>query len=281
LKNCGPALFTVSPSLPEKYRKGVFEKSDPMQATVRFSNAPGAVQRDCMPTARGLSLKLLPYQQNFTFVDAPLFPFSSLEVFTQFVQSLSKGPLNLVPFMASHPEIAWLFVSQLKLVSEELYHLQYFTVGSISLGQFAAKLHARPVFPEKFLEIKNSGQRLEESKKSGLSYFLDPNFLGSRLRSHLALQPVRYTFDLEVLEESSQNQSMLDDLSQPWPQKNVVLVQNCASLNLGAQSQQANLDDLSYSPWEGQPLHVPLGAIMRARQEIYSRAKELRSQMRG
>lgn len=190
-------------------------------ALVRFSSGSGNPrQPDNAPGVRGMAVKFTLPDGSTTDVSAQtakLFPASTPEAFVSLLRAMRPGPtaaLRLIGYIAAHPA----FVKALPVVREAnkvpvgygtvAYHgLHAFRWIAADGGERFVRYHLVPVAGEHFLPPA-------AAKAKG------PDFLIDELDNHLAAQPVRFHYQVQL---AAQGDSTVDP-SKPWHSDQVVTV---------------------------------------------------------
>lgn len=294
------AELQVLPNLPSELAQGLFEKEARYPAIIRMSTAPGDVLPDDISTARGLAIKVMDVEgprlqgsendttQDFIFVDAPFFfhgtlkglltslmgfaaTTDKLEGAKKAVSVLSRGLETTIEAMGMESSLIKHAGGQLPVHPlGDVYNTQ----APVMYGPYMAKFRLVPYSPE----LKSlAGQKIELSSDR-------PDALREEVMGYF--QTNRAEWELQVQLCNDPDKMPLEDPSVEWPED---LSPFIPVARLKAESQAAwsverskMIDDcMSFNPWHGLSAHRPLGAVMRARRQVYPVSSGFRGKFNG
>jgi hypothetical protein len=289
--------LTVSAGLPAVLAQGLFAKPGTYPLIMRFSTIPGDLLHDRISVPRGLALKVLG-------VEGERLPGSEDAQTQDFL--LASGPA----FAAPTPDK---FLSSLKLLASTTDRAEWakkllsvFARGAErgleAIGQQSAALmtfggypHTNPSsetfysqtpfrfgdYIAKFSVVPSSDNLLALRDKV-VDLAQDHDALRAELTR--TFESEGGTWDLQAQLLTNLNTMPIEDGSVAWPETESPFV-TVAKLSVGpqpvwTQARSAVGDDqMAFSPWHGLASHRPLGAINRARKQLYNGSANLRSQI--
>ena len=287
----------VADDLAPHLRQGVFATPGRYPVIARFSTAPGDLQSDRVPAARGMALKvfgvtgdkLLPddasRNQDFLLVNHPVIPFGHVKAYWDTQQLLEKGD--------GVPETVQRITSALARGAQQLlkaarvdvpvavqalaasnHHLlgeTFHSMAAVRFGDYVAKLSAAPASDE---VRALTGQPVPTDRgDSVLRDLVVEHFRAHGAEYELRAQLCTTTADMPI-----------EDASIPWSEDKSPH-QPIARLIFPAQEAYSEArriyadDVLSFSPWRGLAAHRPLGSIMRIRRAAYEQSSSFRHAM--
>lgn len=192
-----------------------------MPALIRFSSGSGnPTQPDNAPGVRGMAVKFTLPDGSTTDVStqtATLFPASTPDGFVSLLRAMRPGataPLRLLGYIATHPH----FLSALPVVrAANKVPASYGTVAYHGLHAFRwvaadggarfVRYHLIPAADEEFLPPRVAAEK-------------DANFLTAELDERLAVEPVRFSHQVQIAAEGDSTV----DPSKPWHSTKTVTV---------------------------------------------------------
>lgn len=283
---CVKADITVAPNLPDNLKVG-FLKGTSYKAWIRFSNASDTATADTQDDFRGMAIKMfgvsgdrLPIPgdedntQDLLFIANNAFFAGSPQHFHDFFAACVKGGDTCDPM--KNPYVVWHLLTHPRgaynlLIGRKVYpsiaDIKWFSVAPFGFGdeQHVVKYSAFP-----------AAQQTQYSKPGKTPYYLQErleNLLdpagGGHLRLNLQIQ-MRNDPASEPIENTLIGWS---DKISPW--------QKVATIDIGPQTfatteQQAFCERLTFNPWHGLKVHIPLGGINRARRDVMHAMQDVR-----
>jgi hypothetical protein len=268
--------FTVESNLPEELRVGLFKEPRTYPCWMRFANLSRTPQKDIKGDVRSISLKLMGVEgqmlwQNdpeaktldFIMMGTPKFLAPDLPQFYDMELALYKGGPSTAWFFITHPHIFWTIISSFKKCAN-LLEVPYFSQTAYRFGERAIQYHMTPHQPATSKVPRDAPH----------------NFLRQRLQEQLATSEA--SFDFEVQFQTDAKKMPIEKPSVPWdsklsPYRKVATVKIPVQA-LGTPEQVAFTENISFNPWRTLPEHKPMGAINRARKEVYPAISQFRRQ---
>lgn len=265
---CVDAIFTVHDGLPPEYCRGVFAKPVSYRAKVRFSNGGGA--DDSQADVHGMAIKLLDVPgkpllpgheaegvQDFILIDKEVFFEGDLGVYTWFnkmVGARQPGTWGKLKFLANvamaDPGLALRLLGFVTQKPGSPLTCRYFSTTPYKLGDLAVKYVAQP-------------------KQKGPDGVTGPDGLFQALQTGLATQDAVFSFGVHV--QRDPRAQPIEDPSVSWSNGHSA-DQVLATLTIPKQPVDKSANQaqaLIFNPWHASAEHEPLGAINRARGEVY------------
>lgn len=268
------AEFRVLPHIPEDLRIGLFQPAATYQATVRFSNASGAVQPDATKDLRGIAIRIVTDQgnvQDFLMTDAST---SHARDARQFMVAAEA--------MASQSQIVTLLkllrglglgetLRMIQVLSKDARKIdslttdQFWSRAPIKFGPYAVKFTLQP-----------SWSIPAASTASGENY-LKQDFI-----EQLQRRPI--TFDFRVQRFVDEVKTPIEDGTVEWKESDapfetiaqLVIPQQDLS-TASARETEALVDSLDFNPWNTTEDFRPLGNLNRARRTVYQASADYRA----
>lgn len=262
------ATLTVKEGIPAFAAQGIFEKPAKYNAYVRLSNGSAARQHDKEPDLRGFAIKLLGVEgkkvlgeaktQDFLFIDSPTVAFKTPHEFVTFVKCAASPatlPFKLIGALGFRAfSLIGEVVKMAKGKRNSLLDLGYYTVGSVMMGPYAARLRLTPTH-----------QPSPHAKPEA-----DRAYLRTELIPRVRAGGVGFLLEAQFCE--SENESV-EDTTRAWATPFVPLAQLdvlAADLESEAGKKESEfIEALSFDPWHALTAHRPLGITMRARKHAY------------
>lgn len=278
------AKFVVSAGIPEHLRTGLFSQPREFDAIIRFSS--GRQTDDRKGDAHGMAIKLLDVPgpkllagrenettHDFVLVDNEVFFLRDMAEYLSFNESAAQAKKSKIR--------GFIFLAKLALVQRDLGRRvksfagktpssplasHYWSTTPYRLGGHAVKYMA--VSPNAGTAKSNSGVQHEDG-------------LVNALASELALEAA--TFDFGVHVQSDASRQPVEDATVNWRDNGAQFVK-LARIEIPLQLVKTNetlAEDLVFSPWHAIEEHRPLGAINRARRDVYAAMSKRRHQLNG
>ncbi|MGP6085887.1 hypothetical protein [Antarctobacter jejuensis] len=281
------ARFIVQEDVPEELALGVFQPGAQYDCLVRFSN--GGQEDDREPDVRGMAIKLLDVpgqkllpgfghvrEQDFLLVDHPAYFCADMAEYLPFnrhftpVQALRANGPGLWRSLAAGYGLAMLLLFHRRVLRAakafagrrvgSVLGLTYHSTTPYALGTHAVKYKA----------IGAGGSAGEFTTEDGLR---------AALWQALGKAEARFTFGVVIQRNTVRHP--VEDASVDWEAAGAEFIP-LAELILPRQDntpeQDAQAESSRFSPWMSLPEHRPLGAINRARRDIYRAMAEARQQ---
>jgi len=268
------AEFHILPDIPEDLRIGIFQPSATYQATVRLSNASGAIQPDATPDLRGVALRVVTDQGNFhdfLMTDAPA---SHARDARQFMVAAEA--------MASR----WKIISLLKLLgglglAETWRMIQALMkesrkIDSLATDQFWSRA------PYRFgpYAVKFTLQSSESA--AGVSAALGENYLKEDFIERLLRGSI--TFDFKVQRYVDEVKTPIEDGTVEWKESDApfeaiaqLVIPQQDLRTASARETEMLVDNLDFNPWNTTEEFRPLGNLNRARRTVYQASADYRA----
>lgn len=281
---CMAGVWTPLDNIPTQLKRGIFGQTKPLRAVIRYSNgspkSPAGndmAPPDAKPDARGLAIKLVGVEgesilsvedrepgrtnQDFVLINFPAFFLRSPKSYPVFISSITKGetlPNGLPSFLASMDPLELSVLKATNTVVADIVQQSFFSQTPYSLGQSYAKYSVRPCQKEDV--PPPSEQELK-----------DPRFLRERIRARLDRGGICLIFAVQL----KTPQMDVEDAAIEWQQSDSPFVDVAKIVIPGQQNINDSVRDeycenTSFNPWNSLPENRPVGAINRARLEVYS-----------
>lgn len=262
------ATLTVREDIPAYAAQGVFAKPAKYNAYVRLSNGSAARQHDKEPDLRGFAIKLLGVlgpkvlgegaTQDFLLIDSPTVAFKTPQEFVTFVKCAASPatlPFKLVGALGFRAfSLLGDVVKMAKGKRGSLLDLPYYSVGTLTMGPYAARLRLTPTH-----------QPSPHAKPEA-----DRAYLRAELIPRVRAGGISFALEAQFCERESDS---VEDTTQAWTTPFVPLAQLdilATDLESEAGKKESELvEALSFDPWHALVEHRPLGATMRARKAAY------------
>lgn len=296
---CVRATFLVRDDLPPEFSVGVFRPGAKYSATIRFSNASGAVHPDRRPDGRGMAIKLYgvegntllnralePFDQlkpmastqDFLFSDYPVFFAKNVPDYAR-VMHLVQTPcangsaklaqaFRFVCFLLCRPYQAYVFFGHALQRRTNPLLTTYHSMSPYLFGEDrVARYIVTPVLGQ-----NGSSKSTRLSKKEtapdhlrdAMQSALDPN--GDERRTGAI-------FDFAILLRATPSVEDVEDTSKPWADVNDIQV-SLARIEIPLQlfataDRDCDCENMMFNPWNTLPEHQPLGGLNRLRLALY------------
>ena len=285
--------LTVVVDLPPALAQGLFAQPGRYPAVLRLSTVPGDILDDAVSSARGAALKIsgvpgapLPGatrgEQDFLMVNGPVFGAKTPAAFatnlkllaatTDKAEGLKKAWSATLRALEAGLEALGGHSMLLTALggAPETHPLgeTYFTTTAFRFGDHIAKLSLRPVSPAL---TAHSGEIIKLHGRA--------DALREEIGQVIGAQPARW--DLCVQLCTDLEAMPVEDPTVEWdqavsPYLTVATFEADAQVSWDAGS-DAQEDALYFNPWNGLAAHQPLGAVNRARQDVYAYAQGYRA----
>jgi len=259
--------FTVEPGLPPELAVGLFARPQAYPVWVRFSNLNPTPQPDAKKDVRALAMKLMDVDGEMLWQSEPgartldlvmmssqTFLAPDLQTFYDMEVAIFKGGLHLLWFFLTHPRV-FLTIGAGQQRTASLLEIPYWSQTAYALGDRAVQYHMQPHQP--------AASRLPQDPS--------PNYLRERLARDLLRREAAFDFMVQL--QTDPVRMPIENPMVAWDPR-LSPYRKVATLRLPAQTfdspaQMRFCEDLSYSPWRTLPEHRPLGAVNRARLQVY------------
>ena len=290
--------LTIANDLAPELTQGLFADGGPYDAVLRISTAPGDILDDGVSAPRGIALKVfgvpgarLPGsddgEQDFLMVNGPVFGASTPAAFlknlkllaatTDKAEGLKKAwsaTLRVLEGVIEAVGGKSVLISQLG-GTPETHPLgdTYYSQTAYRYGDHIAKFSLRPVssgLTERSGDIVNTHDRPDALREDIHEVMIE--------RGGTWALVVQLCTDLEHMP--------VEDPTALWEEERspfVTVATFCAESQIAWRNgvSEGQEDALSFSPWHGLAAHRPLGAVNRARREVYEFSADYRSRANG
>jgi hypothetical protein len=272
---CVDAKFIVEPNLAANWRVGLFENPTTYDALIRFSN--GRQTDDREPDIHGMAIKLLNVPgrkllvghenettHDFLLIDHEVFFSAGMREYVRFNHDIAAAKRNelmkklvKLHLLLLHPRLAIRVKNATAQTPASPLTTNYWSTTPYRLGGQAVKYMAGAPFED----------------QSGVT---SKNGLGDALVVHLAGKEARFDFGVHV--QTDPIRQPIEDPTVSWSKNGKLLPVKLATIVIPQQvvgSKAKLAENLAFSPWHALEAHRPLGAINRARRQVYEEmAKE-------
>ncbi len=265
-------IFRVETGLASYLRHGIFANPQEYGCWIRMSNSSGKPQSDTVKDLRGVAIKLMqgepdhesPLGQDFVLMNMPTMPLGTVKIFRDAVcLSLKWSPLIFVAKMVLTGNLNRLqALNAAKGLPTSMLQERYWSTTPYALGEAQA--------------VKYSMVPTSEYKSQRPAILTDA-YLSETMQAHLKLHEARFDFCVQLKTESMS----LADAGVEWRETDAPFIK-VATLIVPKQSfyqvseREALSEVLSFSPGHALSAHRPLGALNRARAQIYKALSEFR-----
>lgn len=272
------AEFIVLDGLPKELRHGVFTNPGTYQALIRFSAGNVEVQKDTIPQAAGMAIKLLGVDgekllqreknaktQDFIMINAPVFFVSNLKEYVDIHEALDAG--RLLEFFLARPRLLEAIATVRGQTLNNPMQVRYWSMTPYLLGERAVKFSATPL-------SRTANQAPSE---------LGPDFKRNVMIKQVSSEDVYYEFGIQL--QADPNSMPVEDPVVRWdemdsPFQRVALIR-IPKQDITPDSWVRFGENLSFTPWHSLSEHRPLGSNNRARLHIYQAISDFRHKMNG
>lgn len=284
-------------ALPAHLAQGLFAQPAIYPVIVRFSTAPGDLQSDRVPAARGMAIKVLGVDgdkllaeddttnQDFLLVNHPVIPFGHVKAYWDAQQLLERGDGAPEALQRLTGAIARGAQQLLKAAKVEVPMAleamaarndhplgeTFHSMAALRFGEHVAKLSAAPLSDN---VRALTGQPVPTDRGDSV--------LRDLIGEHFAAHGAEYELRAQLC--TTTEDMPIEDASVVWPEAKSPH-QPIAKLVIPAQPSYSDArrifadDVLSFSPWRGLAAHRPLGSIMRIRRQAYEQSSAHRHAM--
>ena len=268
------AEFRILPDISEDLKIGIFQPSATYQATVRFSNASGAIQPDATPDLRGVALRVVTDQGNFhdfLMTDAPASHARDARQFMVAAEAMASrwkiiSLLKLLGGLGLGE--TWRMIQALMKESRKIDSLatdQFWSRAPYRFGPYAVKFTLQP-----FGSTPGSSAALGES-------YLKEDFIERLLRGPI-------TFDFKVQRYVDEVKTPIEDGTVEWKESDApfeaiaqLVIPKQDLRTASAKEAEILVDNLDFNPWNTTEEFRPLGNLNRARRTVYQASANYRS----
>jgi hypothetical protein len=266
---CVEAEFTVVNGLSDELKVGMFHQPRSYHAWIRFANAASASDRE--KDVRGMSIKvrgvrgenLTPGsdEQDFVLNSHPVMMVPGPREFLELLRAVNAGGFKRAVYFLSHPGAARTAFASRQHPSSHL-DIPYWSTTPYLFGPGrAVKYIVRPV-----------------SRAHPRTPALTDTYLHDELRLRLSMEDV--AFDFFVQFQTSARTMPIEDASVEWSERESPYVRvaevRILRQTIDAPGRDQACERTSFNPWHCLTEHRPLGAMNRARREIYHAMRQLR-----
>lgn len=253
-------IFSVEPTIEEKYKVGIFATQTPIKCWIRFSLSFGTEKtKDTDPNARGMSIQLLkddysPLNQDLLFVDSPTFPIATPQIFESMIywSQYSKLLLILIFFYKGLIGPLYNFVVGNRTKISSLSNQRFYSATPFRHGN---ELKAKYILiPRQCAAPQQTYKNKQDTLKYDFSY---------QTRHHNTL---KWDIYIQPKEESDP----IDDCSIKWngPSVHIGSITVFPS-NFSFQMQREMSLRLTFCLSHHWPEHEPLGSMNIVRKKVY------------
>jgi hypothetical protein len=266
------ARFVVAADVPPGFQVGPFQPGKEYAATLRFSSASGIPQPDQMRDARGLAVRLCLDDgrvQDFLATSAPASHVRDAREFIAFARAMAApwklfAPFRLAlrvgPFAAI--AIIWRALGQLKH-SQSVALESYWSRGAYRFGSTPARFLLRPA-----------------PGSPAAKEYPGPDFLRTEFAERRRGGEVRFEFCVQPF--VNETITPIENAAAAWPESTsrpVKLAELVIPQRDTAGEESAGIEDvvnsMEFNPWHTTEIE-PLGAINRARKQVYDASADHR-----
>lgn len=272
------ARFVVRDDIPEALRVGLFAAPGAFDALVRFSN--GARDDDRQPDAHGMAIKVLgaPGQslapdpggaatQDFILVDHPTFFCRTLEEYRVFNDAYA----GVLRFLRKQGSVLGLLrgIAVLKLLRADLGKRAKAFAAQTPHSPLTAHYWSTTPYRLGDAAVKYVAVSPLADAPGAQAAVTDPDGLRLALSWALRHGPARFEFGVHLRSDPARHP--VEDSTVDWGENGAAFVP-LARVEIPAQAVvpiDAASERLVFSLWNCPEVHRPLGAINRARREVY------------
>ncbi|XDD51880.1 catalase family protein [Leptospira sp. WS92.C1] len=281
---CVKGTFTVSSSVPEDLKFGIFNSSKSYPIWVRFSNGSITKKSDQEGDIRGMGIKLLGVKgaklspdekqtQDFLLINHPVLPVGAPdEYLALFKAAFAKKPMSYffggLPWNWKLTALKESISIRSKKISDVL-EIRYWSTTPYRLGQenTAVKYSAKPC----------------EAKNLNVPDSPADDYLRQTMISHLKEKGA--CFEFMIQKQGDPIRMPVEDPAVPWNEGDSPFT-TVAKIEIPVQEfatpeQDRFCENLSLNPWHSLPEHRPLGGINRVRKSAYETIAKYRHEQNG
>jgi catalase len=267
---CLDAEFTVPSDLPPELRVGLFAEARTYRAWIRLANASSSTDRT--PDIRGMSIRLSPVtggnltpgsaMQDFVLNSHPVMVAANPKTFLELLRANEAGGFRRVLYFLRHPKAARIGAAARRNPACHL-DIPYWSTTPYRFGS------ARAV---KYVVLPTSPTRSEMPAR------LTDTYLRDALRTRL--DEAEATFDFMIQFQADSRRTPIEDATVEWTERDSPY-QRVAEIRIPRQhfedsERMMRCEQVAFNPWHCLKEHQPLGAMNRARREIYQAMAEFR-----
>lgn len=276
------ARLIVETGLPGELRQGIFAEEREYDAVIRYSASFQEVAPDLVQQPHGMAIKVFGVEgakllegheeattQDFVMINSPVFFLDDLDTYAELFEAQLSGGDAKKAFAENHPEVVKTVGRMIAGGGDlnNVFAVQYWSQTPYKFGPHTVKFSARPL----------SGANNDRPD------IMLPEFLRTAMEKTLTENEVRFEFlvqlqkdpELQPLEKPSIEWKTAD--SQAYRVATIVIPKQ--DISAGKDLEVA--ENLSFNPWHSIEAHEPLGAVNRARREVYLHGAKLRRDSNG
>jgi catalase len=274
---CVQAEFRVLPKLSKELQVGIFAEPRVFPAWIRYSNGSGKIQADKVGDARGMAIKLMGVELSasntldFLMINHPVFLVRNAADYVEFQKAVSADIPSQFFFPGWNPfnfrlhEFGIVNAIQNKKVANPL-DTRYWSTTPYLFGTNTMKFSARPCGANSLFAETST-----------------PDFLRENMSKQLAQG--QGCFDFLVQLRSHPLKMPIEDPTIEWDEKDAPFF-SVARITIPSQKfdspeQQAQCENLSFTPRHTIQDHQPIGGINRVRQTVYETVSRVRHEING
>ena len=294
---CVKANVTIVPNLPPNleigFLKGKPDGEKTYKAWVRFSNSADHVTPDAEEDFRGMAIKMfgvagerLPKPgdeddtEDLLFIGNDAFFAGTPQHFLDFFSACVKGGGSCDPLQ--NPYVAWDLLTHPHgaynlLTGRKAYpsiaDIKWFSVAPFRLGKGDKQIVKYSAFP--------CTQQAQYDKPGRTSYYLQSrlqNLLDPANNNHLCLNLQMQIRNDPASEPIENTLVAWSDRTSPWFK--VATVDIYPQIFIST-AQQEFCERLTFNPWHGLKVHMPIGGINRARRDVMEAMQDVRLKAEG
>jgi hypothetical protein len=269
---CLDAEFTVLPGLPAAQRVGLFAEARTYRAWIRFANASSSSDRE--RDIRGMSIRVSPVvgenltagstMQDFVLNSHPVMVAADPKAFLELLRANEAGGFRRVLYFLTHPKAARIGAAARATPTCHL-DIPYWSTTPYRFGAGRAV---------KYVVLPTSPIRSEMPAK------LTDSYLRDAVRTRL--DEAEATFDFLIQFQADTRRTPIEDATVEWKQTDAPY-QRIAEIRIPRQhfeddERMLRCEQVAFNPWHCLKDHQPLGAMNRARRQIYEAMAAFRSE---
>lgn len=275
MHGCLKGRLEIRNNIPKHLRWGLFKTPKTYDAWLRFSNAPPKIGSDKNSSGRGLAIKVLDVPgkvletdpigtncQNFLLTTSPILSAWNIPLYRKAIKAVLFGWKERLLFVLNPGHWRSLYLT-LKHSNkhENLLAEHYFSGGAFRNG---------PTYFVKFLLVPH---------RPDLGYSLSipktDDFLKSQLKADMENQEHGFTLHIQVHE--NEKTEPVENTSKEWKKASIPVADLWIPRQTFDFEERVKFgEELSFSPWVCLADHEPVGAINRARKQVYKELADFR-----
>lgn len=291
--------MVVLEDLANEQAQGIFERGRRYPVIIRMSAIPGDPIRDSVSLPRGFSIKVIG-------VDGDRLPGSEDEVTQDFLMASGLAFSNAKPegFLRNTKLLAmttdraeWAKAALSKVLRPIEKALEAVNVESALLKGFGGYPNTNPIgdrygtqAPLRFgdyiakFDIVPASPNFRALTDQEIDQSWSEDAIREELASVFENEGGAWTLRAQLCRDLDDNP--IEDASVGWPEKGNPYIP-LATITVKPQRNWSDKraavlnDQIAFKPWHGVEAHRPLGAIMRARRDVYPAIQDLRSNLNG